>query len=94
MKKIFNYLNLFYRYSVLLAKYKYAKRKIKRLKKEIKHLWQRDNEYVSCPMQQFKRCEHVKESKSNEALAKAFLSASNMLNDNGSFKQLESKGND
>lgn len=30
----------------------------------------------------------------NEALAKVFLSASNMLNDNGSFKQLESKSND
>lgn len=56
MKKIFNYLNLFYRYSVLLAKYKHAKREIKILKREIEYLWQRDKEYVSCPSQQFKRC--------------------------------------
>lgn len=94
MKKIFNYLNLFYRYNVLLAKYKYAKRKIKLLEKKIEKLWNREKEYVSCPIQQFKRCEHVKIIKSNEALAKVFLSASNMLNDNGSFKQLESKSND
>jgi hypothetical protein len=56
MKKIFNYLNLFYRYSVLLAKYKYAKCEIELLEKRIEYLWQRDKEYVSCPSQQFKRC--------------------------------------
>lgn len=73
---------------------RFARKKIKLLKKKIEYLLNRENEYVSCPSQQFKRCEHVKGNKSNEALAKAFLSASNMLNDNGSFKQLESKGND
>ena len=73
---------------------KLSQKEIKLLNKKIEKLWNRENEYVSCPSQQFKRCEHAKESKSNKALAKVFLSASNMLNDNSSFKQLESKGND
>ena len=45
---------------------RFARKKIKFLEQKIQKLLERENDWVTCPSQQFKRCEHAKGCKEND----------------------------